>query len=134
MKVVVDTNVLVSALSTKSIHHWVVKQILDEKFDLHIADEIMLEYEEILTQKYSATVANNFIAALKQLPNVYYTQVYFHWNLLNDKDDNKFVDCYVAANADYLVTQDKDFNSLRLISFPKVNIITMEEFKEIAEK
>jgi putative PIN family toxin of toxin-antitoxin system len=100
MKVVVDTNVLVSALSTKSIHHWVVKQILDEKFDLHIADEIMLEYEEILTQKYSATVANNFIAALKQLPNVYYTQVYFHWNLLNDKDDNKFVDCYVAANAD----------------------------------
>jgi putative PIN family toxin of toxin-antitoxin system len=134
MKVVIDTNVLVSALSTKSIHHWLVKQILDEKFDLHITGEITLEYEEILTQKYSATVANNFIAALKQLPNVYYTQVYFHWDLLSDKDDNKFVDCYVAANADYLVTQDRDFNSLRLISFPKVNIITMEEFKEVAEK
>src|SRR3954454_24195868 len=134
MKVVIDTNILVSALSTKSLHHWLINQILDEEFQLYVTDEIILEYEEILTQKYSITVANNFIAALKQLPNVYYTRVYFHWNLLNDEDDNKFVDCYVAASADYLVTQDRDFNSLRLTSFPKINIITIEEFKEIAGK
>ena len=134
MKVVIDTNVLVSALSTKSLHHWLIEEILAEKFDVHITDEIILEYEEILMQKYSAAAANNFIAALKELPNVYYTQVYFHWNLLTDEDDNKFVDCAVAANANWLLTHDKDFNSLRLLSFPKVNIVTIDEFKEIAGK
>lgn len=72
MKVVIDTNVLVAALSQKSQYHWLVRQILDEKFDVYVTDEIVLEYEEVLNQKYSYTVANNFIAALKELPNVYF--------------------------------------------------------------
>jgi len=73
MKVVIDTNVLVSALSRKSQYHWIIQQIPDEKFDLHITSEILLEYEEILIRKYSHTVANNFIASLKELPNVFQT-------------------------------------------------------------
>ena len=64
MKVVIDTNVLVSALSKKSQYHWLIRQILDEKFDIHVTSDILLEYEEILIQKYSHAVANNFITAL----------------------------------------------------------------------
>jgi putative PIN family toxin of toxin-antitoxin system len=131
MKVVIDTNILVSALSKKSQYHWLVQQILDEKFDVHVTDDILLEYEEILIQKYSYSVANNFIAALKELPNVYFTQVYFNWKLLSDEDDNKFADCAIAANANYLITQDKGFNILKQTDFPKVNVITLDEFKEI---
>jgi putative PIN family toxin of toxin-antitoxin system len=78
MKVVIDTNVLVSAFSRKSQYHWLIQQLLDEKINVHITGEILLEYEEILSRKYAYTVANNFIAALKELPNVYFTQVYFH--------------------------------------------------------
>ena len=44
----------------------------------------MLEYEELLKQKYSATVAENFLTALRELPNVFETKVYFKWNLLKD--------------------------------------------------
>ena len=51
--------------------------------------------------------------------------------LLKDEDDNKFVDCAIAANADYLITQDKDFNILKQIDFPKINIVRLDEFKEI---
>jgi len=98
MKVVIDTNVLVSALSRKSQYHWIITRILDEKLDKYVTGEIILEYEEILTRKYFYSVANNFIAALKELLNVYFTQVYFNWQLLTDEDDNKFVDCAIAAN------------------------------------
>lgn len=122
MKVVIDTNVLVSALSRKSQYHWIVQQILDEKFDLYVTSGILFEYEEILIQKYSRSVANNFIASLKELPNVRFTQVYFYWRLLYDEDDNKFVDCAIAAGVDYLITHDKDFNILKQADFPKVNI------------
>jgi len=131
MKVVIDTNVLVSALSRKSQYHWIVQQLLDETFDLYLTGEILLEYEEILIQKYSYSVANNFIAALKVLPNVYFTEVYFYWKLLTDEDDNKFVDCAIAANADYIITHDKDFNLLREIDFPKINIVLIAQFKKI---
>lgn len=55
MKVVVDTNVLVSALSSRSVYHWMVTELLSQKFDMYITDEILLEYEEVLSKKYSAT-------------------------------------------------------------------------------
>lgn len=90
-----------------------------------------MEYEEILKQKYSASVSEHFLLALKELPNVYFTKVYFNWNLLNDKDDNKFADCYIAANAEYLITNDNDFNKLKSVSFPLFNVLTIQEFEKL---
>ena len=134
MKVVVDTNVLVSALSSHSVYHWMVTELLSQKFDLFITDQILLEYEEILSKKYSAITAHNFIAAPQLLPTVHFTHIYFRWQLLQDADDNKFADCAIASNADYLITNDKDFNILKQTSFPKVSVITIQEFEAILVK
>jgi len=60
MKIVIDTNVLISALSRKSQYHWIINPIIDEKLDIYLTGEIILEYEEILTRKYSYSVANCF--------------------------------------------------------------------------
>jgi len=57
--------------------------------------------------------------------------VYFHWRLLKDEDDNKFVDCAIAANADYFIAHDKDFNILKQTDFPKINVVDLNEFKAI---
>ena len=46
-----------------------------------------------------------------------------------DKDDNKFVDCAIAANAKCIVTEDKHFKVLENIPFPKVEVIGIEDFK-----
>ncbi len=43
IKVVIDTNVLVSTLSSRSVYHWLIEQLLNEQYELHITDEIMLE-------------------------------------------------------------------------------------------
>ncbi len=131
MKVVLDTNVLVSSPSSKSTYHWLITELFNEKFEVLLTEEILLEYEEILAQKYSVTTANNFLAALQLLQTVHFTHVYFRWRLLRDADDNKFVDCAIAANADYLVTNDKDFNTLKQISFPKISVVTIQEFEKI---
>ena len=132
MKIVIDTNVLVSALSSRSVHHWLIQALLNEQFQLFVTDEILLEYEEVLKSKYSESVAANFLIALNELPNVYFAHVYFRWNLINeDPDDNKFVDCYVAAGALYLISHDSHFSILKSVSFPKVNLLTIDEFKLI---
>jgi len=91
----------------------------------------LLEYQEILQRKYSATTANNFIAALQLLQTVHFTHIYYRWQLLKDADDNKFADCAIAANADYLVTNDRDFNILKRVNFPKISVITIQEFEKI---
>src|ERR1700678_3403442 len=134
LKIVIDTNVLVSALSSKSIYHWLIDLLIEEKFDLYITEEIFLEYEEVLKTKYSNSVATNFLTALKELPNVYFTHVYFRWNLISDADDNKFVDCYVAAGANYLLSHDSHFSVLKQTAFPSVNVLRIDEFENTAKR
>ena len=129
IKTVIDTNVLVSAISTKSIYHWLLDLLLDETIELYVTEEILLEYEEILKSKYSESVASNFLVSLRELPNVHYAHVYFRWNLISDPDDNKFADCYIASGAHYLITHDKHFSVLKTIMFPKVNVVRIEEFE-----
>lgn len=129
-KVVIDTNVLVSALSSRSMYHQLIKWILDASIDVYVTDEIMLEYEEILKVKYSFTTADNFLKALKELPNVTYVSVFYKWRLLKDADDDKFIDCYIAANAHCIISNDGGYKILKSLLFPKVNVITIEDFMD----
>jgi predicted nucleic acid-binding protein len=67
---------------------------------------------------------------LENLSNVILTTSYFRFDLITkDRDDNKFVDCAVAANAHFIVSEDKDFRVLEKILFPKVEVLSLEKFK-----
>jgi hypothetical protein len=60
------------------------------------------------------------------------TNVYFKWSLLiNEADDDKFADCYLASGTEFIFSHDRDFNFLKNLGFPKFNIISASEFKEI---
>lgn len=101
---------------------------LQKRFTLAYSTQILLEYEEILRRKANAVVAVNTLELLNAMPNIEKVEVYFHWNLIEaDRDDNKFVDCAIATNADYLVTNDKHFQILKNLDFPAVRIITIDE-------
>jgi len=57
---------------------------------------------------------------------------YFKWNFIStDPDDNKFVDCALNAGADYIVTNDKHFDVLKNIDFPKIDVINIDTFKKM---
>ena len=123
-KFVIDTNVLLVSISAKSKYHWIFQSLINGKFDLAFTTEILAEYEEIISDKYSISVAQNVIRTLLLLPNTIRTTVYYNWNLIqNDEDDNKLVDCAVASNSDAIITHDKHFNVLKSIPFPSVNIM-----------
>ena len=45
--------------------------------------------------------------------NVIRVEPQFRFNIITaDKDDNKFVDCAIAANADFVITEDQHFTAL----------------------
>lgn len=60
MLFVIDTNVFVSALSSRSKFHWIIEDLMEEKFEIAVSTAILLEYEEILKQKYNPVVAEAF--------------------------------------------------------------------------
>ena len=72
---------------------------------------------------------------LVESPGVIYQQIYYSWNIIKqDHDDNKFFDIAVAANADYIVTNDAHFNIIKQLSFPSVKVVSASEFLELLDK
>lgn len=128
-KVVIDTNVFLVSISSKSKYHWIFEAILNENFFLCVTTEILDEYAEIIEQKMGYEAGETAMALILSLPNVIFTNSFFRFNLLKDPDDNKFVDCAIAANADFLLTHDSDFNILKSIEFPKVKVIDTNQFR-----
>lgn len=127
--IVLDTNCLLQALPSKSPYHKVWEEILDGKISLCVNTDILEEYEEILAQKTTPSIARNVVEAIANLTTTVMQNTYVHFELLPaDSDDNKFVDCAVASDAEYIVTNDKHFNPLKDIPWPKVEIIKIAEF------
>ena len=130
-----DTNVLLVTISEFSKYHWLYQLVLRKKIELFITNEILTEYEEIISDKLSSETANSVIRTLLELDNVHPTSIYFKFNLITqDPDDNKFADCAFSCNADYLVTNDRHFNIFKNIDFPQINIINLEEFGLITKE
>ena len=124
MNIVLDTNCLLMSLSRRSRYYPVWRDFVDGKYTLCITNEILAEYEEILTQKVGPQIASNIIQALLDLPNTKMVQVYYHLHLITaDPDDDKFVDCAFKANAKYIVTQDHHYDVLRNTPFPKIEVV-----------
>ncbi len=128
--IVLDTNALIQSLPSKSRYHKIWEAFLSGVFSLCVSNEILSEYEEILSTHASPEVARNVVEAIARHPKTIYREAYFHFHLLSDidKDDDKFVDCAITANADYIVTEDNHFTTLKQIDFPKLTILSLDEF------
>lgn len=132
VRIVLDTNVVVSMIGRTSPNRWIFDKILAGEFVLCISNEILLEYEEVLTAKTTSEVASNFTDFLVTFPTVEQIQVFFHWYLIqNDPDDDKFVDCAVAAKAFCIVSEDRHFRPYKMNEHPPLRVLRVDEFKEM---
>ena len=85
--------------------------------------------EEIIGQKTNSIIASNVIQTLLNAPSVELIDTFFRFDLIkDDPDDNKFVDCAIAGNATFIVSNDSHFSVLREIDFPKLILKSLQEF------
>ena len=134
-KVVLDTNCLLASLSKRGNYYSVWKGLQEGKYVLCVSTEILFEYQEIIAQKTNEYVATNVVQMLLNNDNVVCVEPSFHMGLIEaDKDDNKFVDCAIAAGAFFIVSEDKHYEVLDKIPFPKVDVVKLQEFVEILSR
>ena len=130
MKVVLDTNVILRAISSKSEYAVLIDELYLQAYSLVVSTEILFEYEEKIAQFFGKNTAQDFLDFLIMLPNVEKIEAFFQLNIIQaDPDDNKFVDCAFVGNVHYLVTDDKHFNILKTVNFPTIAVLTAKEFK-----
>lgn len=134
MRIVIDTNIMLVAISRRSPYNWVFQYLKNGRFTLCVSTEILSEYAEIIERHMGTATSQVVLQAITELPNVEKVEVFYRWQLIKDPDDNKFTDCAIAARAQYLITNDSDFQVLKQIDFPKVNVLNLEEFNKHLER
>ena len=131
-RIVIDTNCLIAILPSKSPYHKVWTDFLEQQLEICVSNEILMEYEEIISEKTSPAFAEAIIKTLINKPN--FIRVYPTWRfgyIVADPDDNKFVDCAICGRAELLVSNDKHFNILKNIGFPYVRVLRIQDFVQI---
>lgn len=127
--IVLDTNSLIMAISSRSRYHDVWQAFLRGDYTLCITNEIIEEYMEVIARNINLRVAEAIIYTLLTRSNVKRLVPHYHFHLIQaDEDDNKFVDCAIVSNAKYIVTEDHHFDVLKSIPFPSVDVICIDEF------
>jgi len=133
MNIVLDSNIILQVAFTQKPLRLVWDKLLDGSYTLCVTEDILFEYQEkVIDCFHNEQLANLLINTLLNCPFVRRVETFFRYNLItSDEEDNKFVDCALACNAAYIVTEDKHFNELKAIDFPKVNVITLLDFIDI---
>jgi len=107
LRIVLDTNALLRTISRRSVYAIILDKLYENAFELYISNEILMEYEEKITDIFSKETAELIIGAFSLLPNIKRVNIHFHLNLIApDADDNKFSDCAFSGNVHFLVTDD----------------------------
>ena len=128
-RLVLDTNYLIQIVSPRSKYHSLWEGFVRGEHTLCVSNEIIEEYIEIMQKLMGLAVAEYVIKTILNSSFVKVITPYYNFHLIvADKDDNKFVDCAIAAHAKCIVTNDHHYDVLKKIPFPKVEVISLVEF------
>lgn len=127
-RIVLDTNSLIQCISHRSSYHDIWLSVIDGRNLLCVSNEIIEEYNEILEQKTSRDYATLAVNVILNNPYTVFVTPFYHFDLIKaDPDNNKFMDCDIAANAKFIVTEDHHYAILAQIDFPKVDIVKLDD-------
>jgi putative PIN family toxin of toxin-antitoxin system len=132
MHVVLDTNVLLSALVFPgSKPDQVLQRVRQGEVALFLSAFILAELERILRDKFRFTTrqTDERVAVIRRMATLVEPTERIALLVAKD-DDNRILECAVAARADYLVTGDKE-HLLPLRSIGATQIVTPTAFLEL---
>lgn len=129
MKIVLDTNVLISGVFFGGFPGKVLSSVVEKRITACATTEIIDEYEEIvqeMIERKQGHINKNILTPLIKTMEI--IEAVSHVELSRDPDDDKFIGCAIDAHALYIVSGDKDL--LVLGQYENIQIVTAKEFCE----
>ncbi len=129
MKVIIDTNILISAILKNRIPEEVVFNIIiNPAYQWLASSEIMDEYKKVLVRpkfKLSETVLQQWFSIFEKHITVVSAQLPIDFP--RDPKDAKFLACAIATQADIFISGDKDFSEAQKL-LEQTQILSVREF------
>ena len=135
MRVVVDTNIFVSAImGTQSASREIIRLCLKGELQPLMGNALLAEYEDVCSR---ADLFDDTILSLDGrtvlldafLASCQWTPIYYLWRPnLRDEGDNHIIELAVAGGASIIITANiRDFAKPALV-FPGLDVCTASEF------
>lgn len=132
-KIIIDTNVFVSALIQRSYPFYIVDSVFsNNQIQLCISDKLFEEYHEVLNRdKFSRFPeflkhALVLLADIETRANKYFPTIVLE--IISDIDDNKLLELAETCEADYLITGNT--NDFTLKEYKSTKIVNPRDYWE----
>jgi len=117
MTVVIDTNVVIQASDGSHPFSRIIDGWVQGKFLWAVSTDILLEYEEVMTRMLGGARWLKFIRFMDLIDaadgSLLRIATFFHFLAIPfDRDDDKFADCAISVQADFIITEDRHFKPL----------------------
>lgn len=129
MKIVIDTNVVISGVFFGGYPRTVIDAVLDRKLSAFATTDIIDEYLEIAQEmvvrkqgNYREELMSAFVGKMELI------ETHSDIHASRDPDDDKFISCAKDSSALYIVSGDKDLLDLK--HYDNIQMITAKEFCE----
>lgn len=134
VKVVLDTNILVSSIFWSGASYKIVKLITKRKRESYTSIAILNELRRVLKSKVKYNLPEAKVQEIIELIRMHSVLAYpkKKISIAKDPKGNKFIECALEANADYLISGDKHL--LILKKYKKIRIVTPGKFLEISKQ
>lgn len=128
LKVVMDTNVFVSAVFFSGPPYQILNAWRSGDFELAISQEILDEYRrvgEILAEEYSNIGLNPILKFVIEHAKIY-KPVKLNEPVCEDPDDDKFFACALASGSEIIISGDKHL--LKVSGYEGIDVLKPREF------
>jgi putative PIN family toxin of toxin-antitoxin system len=126
IRVVLDSNVYISALLFGGTPRAVVELAQLREFELFVSEPLIDEIEEVLKAKFHWTESLVRRAAATTWRTATVVKAEIELDDCADPDDNRILECALFARADFIVTGDRHL--LRLHPYRGIQILRPREF------
>ena len=130
-RVVLDTNILVTALlSKKGASFKLLSMIDDQRLEVVLSTPLVKEYEDVLLRKKLALSKEDIDAVLDYMCQIgSHHKIYYLWRpILKDIKDDMVLELAVKANAVIVTYNKKDFAQARKFD---IDVLSAKEFLQL---
>jgi len=131
MKLVLDTNIFVSAFYWGGNPQKIIDRIVEGTDELYISNEILDEVAATMARpkfKTRPEIIERYVRTIEKIgKKVFITGK--TKGICRDKDDDDKIECGILSGADYLITGDNDI--LVLGDYQQIKFITAEKYLKL---
>ena len=137
LKIVLDTNVWISALLWGGKPAAIIKAAEENKVSILISEEIVGEISQVLTYPKIEKIYRSSLRRQDLIEQVLKIVTFVKASnklevIQAHPADNKFLECAIAAKADYVISGDKHL--LQIAAYKKLKILSVNDFLQLIKR